>query len=404
VAIRVVGSRFSSESQQVREFLARTRIPHDWLDPDHDDAVEDLLREVGVTPAELPIVIVSGSVLRRPTSGALSEYLGLTGGNLPDRFFDLVIVGGGPAGLAAAVYGASEGLQTLNLDMVAPGGQAGTSSRIENYLGFPTGISGSELTQRALVQAEKFGAHLTAPRGATSLREQAGHLVVGLSDGTEIAGRAVIVATGARYRRLDVDRLVDFEGKGVYYAATTIEARECDGSPVIVVGGGNSEGQAAVLLAESGSPVTVIIRGPDLNASMSRYLVDRLDAHELIDLRANARIVGLDGRRDAHLGPCCRRKRRCHARLRRAVLVHRGRAGFGVVVGMRCTRRTQLRAHWPVAERGAPRWAMGRVGTAAASIRDESSRSLRRRRRPSRPDQTGGCSRWRRIGGGAIRP
>jgi len=162
-AIRVVGSRFSSESQQVREFLARTQIPHEWLNPDYDDAVEGLLREVGVTPAELPIVIVSGSVLRRPTSGALSEYLGLTGGNLPDRFFDLVIVGGGPAGLAAAVYGASEGLQTLNLDMVAPGGQAGTSSRIENYLGFPTGISGSELTQRALVQAEKFGAHLTAP-------------------------------------------------------------------------------------------------------------------------------------------------------------------------------------------------------------------------------------------------
>jgi thioredoxin reductase (NADPH) len=255
VAIRVVGSRFSPDSQQVREFLARTRIPHEWLDPDHDDAVEGLLREIGVTPAELPIVIVSGSLLRRPTSGALSEYLGLTGGNLPDRFFDLVIVGGGPAGLAAAVYGASEGLLTLNLDMVAPGGQAGTSSRIENYLGFPTGISGSELTQRALVQAEKFGAHLTAPCGATSLREQAGHLVVGLSDGTEVAGRAVIVATGARYRRLDVDRLVDFEGKGVYYAATTIEARECDGSPVIVVGGGNSAGQAAVLLAESGSPV-----------------------------------------------------------------------------------------------------------------------------------------------------
>ena len=226
-AIRVVGSRFSPDSQRMREFLARIRIPHEWLDPDHDAAVDRLLREVGVTPAELPVVIVSGSVLRRPTPGELAEYLGLTVGSLPDRCFDLVIVGGGPAGLAAAVYGASEGLRTLGVDMVAPGGQAGTSSRIENYLGFPTGISGGDLTQRALVQAEKFGAHLTAPCAATSLREQAGHLVVGLADGTEVAGRAVIVATGARYRRLDVDRLADFESKGVYYAATTIEAREC---------------------------------------------------------------------------------------------------------------------------------------------------------------------------------
>jgi thioredoxin reductase (NADPH) len=225
----------------------------------------------------------------------LGEYLGLTVGNLPDRCFDLVVVGSGPAGLAAAVYGASEGLTTLGLDMDAPGGQAGSSSRIENYLGFPTGISGSELTQRALVQAEKFGAHVTASCAATSLREQAGHLVVCLSDGTEVAGRAVIVATGARYRRLDVDRLADFEGKGVYYAATAIEARECEASPVVVVGGGNSAGQAAMFLAESGSPVTVLIRGPDLNANMSRYLVDRLEDHKRIDVRVNAQITGLEG-------------------------------------------------------------------------------------------------------------
>jgi thioredoxin reductase (NADPH) len=293
--IRVVGSRFSPESQRLREFLSRLRIPHEWMDPDHEPDVERLLRELGIAPAELPIVIVSGEVLRRPSPGELGEYLGLTVGNVPDRCFDLVIVGSGPAGLAAAVYGASEGLRTLGVDGVAPGGQAGSSSRIDNYLGFPTGVSGSELTERALVQAEKFGAHLTAPCAAISLREQAGHLVVGLADGTEVAGRAVIVATGARYRRLDVDRLADFEGKGVYYAATSIEARECDASPVVVVGGGNSAGQAAMFLAESGSRVTIIIRGPDLSANMSRYLVDRVEAHKRIDVRINSQISGLDG-------------------------------------------------------------------------------------------------------------
>ena len=296
-AIRVVGSRFSPESLRVREFLARNGIPHEWLDPDRDAAVERLLREFAVTPGELPVVIVSGSVLRRPTPGGLAEYLGLTITSLPERCFDLVVVGAGPAGLAAAVYGASEGLQTLVVEMAAVGGQAGTSSRIENYLGFPTGISGGDLTQRAVVQAEKFGAHLTSPCAASSLREEAGHLVVRLSDGTDVAGRAVIVASGARYRRLDASRLADFEGNGVYYAATEMEARLCAGSPVVVAGGGNSAGQAALFLAAAGSPVTVVIRGHDLDASMSRYLVDRIEADARIEVRTNSKITGLDGDR-----------------------------------------------------------------------------------------------------------
>ena len=294
-ANRVVGSRYSPELLRVREFLARNRIPHEWLDPDRDTTVERLLREFGVTPGELPVVIASGTVLRHPTPGVLAQYLGLTIDSLPARCFDLVVVGAGPAGLAAAVYGASEGLRTLVVEMVAVGGQAAGSSRIENYLGFPTGISGGDLTQRAVVQAEKFGAHLSSPCTASSLREEAGHLVVRLSDGTDVAGRAVIVASGASYRRLDAARLADFEGLGVYYAATEMEARLCAGSPVVVAGGGNSAGQAALFLADAGSHVTVVIRGHDLSTSMSRYLVDRVEAEGRIDVRTNTSITALDG-------------------------------------------------------------------------------------------------------------
>jgi thioredoxin reductase (NADPH) len=297
-AIRVVGSRFSPESLRLREFLARNRIPHQWMDADRDEHVERLLQEFGVAATELPVVVASGEVLRQPTPGELASYLGLTIDSLPDRCFDLVVVGGGPGGLAAAVYGASEGLRTLLVEMVAVGGQAATTSRIENYLGFPTGISGGDLTQRAMVQAEKFGAHLTSPCAATGLREEAGHLVIHLADGTDVAGRAVIVATGARYRRLDVARLDDFEGNGVYYAATDMEARMCGGSPVVVAGGGNSAGQAGLYLAAAGSEVAFVIRGDDLGKSMSRYLVDRIEADDRIELHTNTRVTGLDGDRE----------------------------------------------------------------------------------------------------------
>jgi thioredoxin reductase (NADPH) len=294
-AIRVIGSQFSPESLRVREFLTRTRVPHEWLDPDRDARVEDLLHGFGIAPSELPVVIATGSVLRRPTPGELSSYLGLTVESLPERCFDLVVVGGGPAGLAAAVYGASEGLRTLGAEMHAPGGQAGASSRIENYLGFPMGISGSDLTQRAVIQAEKFGANLTVPCTAESLHNKAGHLVVRLTDGSEVAGRAVIAATGAAYRRLEASRLSEFEGNGVYYAATEMESRMCGIAPVVVVGGGNSAGQAAIFLSQSGCDVTLVIRGSDLKKDMSRYLTERIEANPRIALRTRTTVVALEG-------------------------------------------------------------------------------------------------------------
>ena len=222
-SIRLLGSRYRAETHTLREFLTRSRIPHEWLDPESDESVERLVDQLGIACTDLPVVIMSGAVLANATPGSVAEYLGLTVDRLPDRCFDLLIVGGGAAGLAAAVYGASEGLSTLAVESLVPGGQAGTSSRIENYLGFPTGISGGDLTQRAFVQAEKFGANVTSPCAATSLREAAGHLIVGLADGTDVAGRAVIAATGARYRRLPVDGREALEGKGVYYAATEME-------------------------------------------------------------------------------------------------------------------------------------------------------------------------------------
>ena len=294
-AIRVIGSKFSPESLRIAEFLARTRIPHEWLDADHDPQVGALLSQFGIAATELPVAVATGTVLRQVTPGELSGYLGLTTESLPEQAFDLVVVGGGPAGLAAAVYGASEGLKTLGVDMTAPGGQAGMSSRIENYLGFPMGISGADLTERAVIQAEKFGASLTAPCTVVSLGSRAGFLVVRMSDGSEIAGKAVIAATGASYRRLEASRLADFEGRGVYYAATDMEARICGASPVVVVGGGNSAGQATIFLSQGGCPVTLVIRSSDLAKDMSRYLTERVDADPNITVRTRTAIVALEG-------------------------------------------------------------------------------------------------------------
>ena len=295
-SVRVIGSRFSAESLAMREFLARNRLPHQWLDVERDPDVDHLVTEFGLSGVDLPVVIVGTTVLRHATPGEVSQYLGLTVESLPGRCFDLVVIGAGPAGLAASVYGASEGLTTLTVEAAVPGGQAGTSSRIENYLGFPAGVSGAELTDRAMTQALKFGARMTVPCEATGLDERAGHLVVRLSDDTELAGRAVVVASGARYRRLPVDRLAAFEGMGVYYAATEIEANLVRETPVVVVGGGTSAGQAAIFLASSGCPVTLVIRGPELGKSMSRYLADRIESHPSITIRTDTNVAALHGR------------------------------------------------------------------------------------------------------------
>jgi thioredoxin reductase (NADPH) len=228
------------------------------------------------------------------TPGGLAFELGLTADALPGRCFDLVVVGAGPAGLAASVYGASEGLRTLTVDAVSIGGQAAASSRIENYLGFPTGISGQDLSARASIQAQKFGAVITSPCSVTSLDDMAGHLVATLSDGSQVAGRAVVAATGAHYRRLPVERLEHYEMAGVYYAATELEARQCAGEPIVVVGGGNSAGQATMFLAEKGSPVCVVVRRP-LDATMSRYLVDRIESHPRVQVHVGTTVTALHG-------------------------------------------------------------------------------------------------------------
>lgn len=299
VGLRVVGSRYSADTRRILEFLARARVPSTWLDLEGEAGVELLLQHVGVAPEQTPLIIrQGGDLLLNPSNSELAGAIGLAaqpvaGG--PDEVLDLLVVGCGPAGLAAAVYGSSEGLRTLAVDAVAVGGQAGTSTRIENYLGFPAGLSGSELAARASVQAEKFGARLTSPCEAASVHAEGDLHVVVLTSGDRIAARALLLATGATYRKLDVPDLERYEALGVYYAATHVEAQSCAGQPVVVVGGGNSAGQAAVFLAERASEVHLLIRRGDLAATMSRYLIDQIERHPRVRLHPRTEIVGLSG-------------------------------------------------------------------------------------------------------------
>lgn len=299
-SVRIIGSRYSPEALALRAFAARSHLPHTWVDLEDEPDVETFLASMGVRPGETPVVITVNGTLRQPTPGEFAEHLGLTYQPIPGFIFDLVVVGTGPGGLAAAVYGASEGLRTISLDAVGVGGQAGSSSRIENYAGFPTGISGEELATRTAVQAQRLGATLNAPCEVVGMAIEEGFHVVKLSDGSEIPCRAVIVASGARYRRLDIDGLDRFEGAGVYYAATDLEVRACGSQPVVVVGGGNSAGQAAIYLAQNGSRVSIAIRREDLTATMSTYLIDRIEAHPDIEVRPCTEVGELVG--DDRLG------------------------------------------------------------------------------------------------------
>ena len=292
-SIEIVGTESSAGTLALRTYAARQMLAHTWIEADSEEGAA-VLRAYALTSADLPCVVVLGEPLPRATPGVLAERIGLSYRG-DGTTVDLAVVGGGPAGLAAAVYGASEGLATVLVDGVGVGGQAASSSRIENYLGFPFGISGADLTELALVQAAKFGARLSSPCPVVALDAAGGRLRLTISDGTEIDAQAVILAMGAHYRRLPIDRWAEFEGAGIYFAATEMEARTCGDRPVTVVGGANSAGQAALFLAARGNPVTLAIRSADAGAEMSAYLLDRLRAHPAVTIHAGTEVSGLDG-------------------------------------------------------------------------------------------------------------
>jgi thioredoxin reductase (NADPH) len=297
--LRVIGSRYSRDTFRIRDFLAKNRVLFTWLDVEGDPAVDQLLKQFGVTEAETPIVACSQSCFKRnPSNRELADALGIHR-PLEQTVYDLAIVGSGPAGLAAAVYAASEGLNTVVLERTAAGGQAGSSMRIENYLGFPTGITGGELTERAVLQADKFGAHLTIPTPVTKLSFDNGYTALTLEDDANVTAKCLLIASGAEYRRLTVEGCDQFEGSGVYYAATPNEEQLCRGSNVVVVGGGNSAGQAAVYLSQNSEKVFVVIRGDDLCKSMSSYLAHRIMNTPNIEVLRCTEITRMFG--DGHL-------------------------------------------------------------------------------------------------------
>ena len=295
-AIEIIGTSHSGPALALRTFLNRNTIAYQWVDVDQPDQAAGILGSIGATRGGLPVVITPTRVLMNADPAALAAVLGL--GRYPGhrRRYDVVVVGAGPAGLAAAVYGASEGLDVAVLDATAPGGQAGSSSRIENYLGFPDGISGAELTTRASIQAQRFGALLASPCRVDRLAvAPGGSFTVGLADGTSVAARTVVAASGALVRRLPLPNWARLEGAGIYYAATDLEAGSSSSSHVFVLGGGNSAGQAALYLARRYARVTIVVNRDSLTASMSQYLIDRVMASDRIDVTTSAEVVAVEG-------------------------------------------------------------------------------------------------------------
>jgi thioredoxin reductase (NADPH) len=293
----VVGSSHSAGTLRVKEFLSRNGHPFQYIDLDHDAEAQEFLDRFDIAVRDVPVLLCGpNAVLRNPTNARVAECLGFNETIDPKVVRDLVIVGAGPAGLAAAVYGASEGLKVLVIEADVPGGQVGSSSRIENYLGFPTGISGLDLTTRAYAQAQKFGAEIMIAKRAAKLACERQPYSLDVGDDSRVSARTLIIATGAQYRRPQLDNLAQFEGAGVYYLATPMEAQLCVGDDVVVVGGGNSAGQAAVFLAQTAKCVHLYVRGEGLAATMSKYLIRRIEENAAIIVRTRTEIVGLEGR------------------------------------------------------------------------------------------------------------
>jgi len=298
VGVRLLGRSNSREAVRIQEFLYKNRVPHRFYDVDQDDG-RALATERQVDLSRLPAVVCSDEVVHEPTLPGIAHCLGISR-DVPDELFDLVIVGAGPAGLAAAVYAGSEGLRTMVLDQVGPGGQAGSSSKIENYMGFPAGLSGADLANRGFMQALKFGVTFNAPIAVLAIeRRDDGQLLLPLCSGQVARTRTVLVATGVTYQRLPLEHCERLQGAGVYLAATSVEARICRESLAIVVGGGNSAGQAAMYLAEHADKVKLILRGGDLYKSMSSYLADRVKKHPRIEVLLYTEVEALAG--DSHL-------------------------------------------------------------------------------------------------------
>jgi thioredoxin reductase (NADPH) len=298
--VLILGSRHSANTLRLREFLTRNGHPHAYVDLDSDTAAQELLDRFNVNIDEIPVVICSGkAVMRNPTTQQLAECLGFAGTVDETRIRDVVIVGGGPAGLAAAVYAASEGLDAAVIEGEFPGGQAGSSSKIENYLGFPTGVSGLELTRRAVAQAEKFGAQMLVGQRVVQLNCDQMPYRLTLENGSVVQARSIVIAAGAQYNKPNIANLKQFEGNGIYYAATFMESQLCGNDEVIVIGGGNSAGQAAVFLAETAGKVYMLVRGKNLSDTMSRYLTRRITKHPGIEMHLETEIVALEG--DSHL-------------------------------------------------------------------------------------------------------